>query len=81
MTLGRNSRFGPANVALASIGVDPEFAIDLLRDTLLALTRICTTGVLTRGDAAILSAWDEVWQCFDATDTERIDFLQELPNE
>jgi len=53
----RRLRF-PEHAALIQLGLDASGVRDLLRDTLLALHRVCSTGILDRGDAAILSAWE-----------------------
>jgi hypothetical protein len=61
-----NATYSTANAALIAVALDPEFVHQLLIDSLLALHRICTTGMLDRGDASILSAWEEIWSAMDA---------------
>ena len=73
----RRLRF-PEHAALIQLGLDASGVRDLLRDTLLALHRVCSTGILDRGDAAILSAWDELWALMDESGQQIITlFVQE----
>lgn len=52
--------------------VDRTFLKAVIENTQCALARIEKTGKVTRGDAAIMSIWDEVWGAMSDSDTEHV---------
>jgi hypothetical protein len=72
-----NATYSTANAALIAVALEPDFIHELIINSLVAFHRVLQTGVLDRGDAAVLAAWEEVWQAMDAGSLQLLEITHE----